>query len=239
MHTFAGTVEALHWLDAHAGAVTAIATLVLAAITIVYVVVTYQLVREQRRQAQLPAVEVDWAEEGVILPGEASVVLRNVGTGTALAVTLESGPGEKPEGVDVDDLGWGYTLASAATRNWQITFDHNADGNLKLPLLVSYFDSERERYSYTAFYFEVVDGETVLSASLDEVLTLRQLKRIVRKGTSPLRWLPLAWELRKADLNDMLVRADVREAFAGYISKYRAETIEWGKQLDTVRGSLP
>lgn len=229
----------LTWLDGHAGAVTAIATVVLVAITAFYAVATFLLVREQRRQSRAPVLETDWADPDA--PG-ADLALHNVGTGPAVEVTLDQGPGDPTPGllVEIEDLGWGITLPPSGTRTRAIRPIGGAQmfPNGELPVTISYFDDRRERLYLLSLLLTFEAGAIGSYGGTGAKYTTRSLKKMARKSLPRRRRLQFAWQHRSTNLPSLFAESDVRAAVGAGLLDQHDDLRQWARQLDANRGHI-
>jgi len=203
----------LGWLDAHAGAITAVATLVLVVITAAYVVVTYLLVREQRMQGHMPDVSY---ELGNASDTSIELKLRNIGSGTASQLTIVSGPGDGIP-VDMATLGRRRTLLSEESCSWSI--GGHAETGFQvgdLPLTMSYFDNNLSKVLFEVFVLRFEhDGDGITprnDGSASKWWTRRDILKLGRASLKPWRRPGFLWRVRKQKLTVLLLDDEVRTA---------------------------
>jgi hypothetical protein len=183
-----------------------------------------------------------WADSSDVLPEfEAffNIELHNVGTATAGAVLVETGPGEAPNGIRIQSFANGNPMPPSTKRIVHIGVDEEvARKGPSVPLNFSYFDDGRERYWIDAFFLEIKGNEFALSASVEESFTRREFKRMVRRAHRPWRRPWLAWSLRSEDIVDLLADPDVRRTLAANVAKLRTLAVAWGRDREKVKGHL-
>src|SRR5215208_437805 len=128
------------WLGRYSAAVVALATLALAVMTGVYVVLTRRLVQEQREHsrrivAPLLSFELQVLEDGVL-----GLVTRNVGVAARwLALGYKPRP---PVGwLRLDQMDRWVDLAPGEWRRWTVLGDRSDDSRLIVPLVARYVDA--------------------------------------------------------------------------------------------------
>lgn len=228
------------WLDTHAGAISALATVVLVLITAVYVLVTYLLVREQRRQAQRPDVVHEWAYgEGV----NADLRFRNVGTGTAFELTVLLGPGEGVS-VAMEKLGDAASLPPREVLDWPI---RPADGEPHfpagtLPVTYTYVDSGSERVFFSTVLLEFGDGgedQAITDAgSVSKDLSRRQVKRLGARAQKAWKRPWFIWERRGEDMTELVVNPHVRDALRAELATEVEALRAWSRQMEALRNRV-
>lgn len=233
----------LNWLDAHAGAITAIATIVLVVITAAYVVVTYLLVRDQRLQAQLPKVEYEYAAPGNQSQPIADLKLQNVGTGTATELTILAGP-EKGVEMEMPALGERFTLLSGESRIWRLRPHPGGEGlpNGDLPLTMHYLDNNRTKaiFEVLVLRFERrADGWSALNlGSIQTDYSQRQLKRLARRQLRPWNRPGALWGLRKSHLSRLLLDPRVRAGIRAELRAVLEELLVLSDQIKAYRNTV-
>ncbi len=231
----------IHWLDSHAGAITALATVVLMLITAAYVLVTYLLVREQRLQGHAPDIARHWASvEGA---GDADLRLHNVGNGAAVQVMIVRGPGSCID-AELPDLGRPRTILPGKDLVWRIRPADGASEFLpgELSLTLSWFD-----YNLDRVFFEVIgilmesEAEGVVIRDLGsagDAWTRRKLKRLASKSLELHRRPVFWWRTRGDDLTVLLHDEEVRHALRAKLTKILNELKVWSKRAEAFRERL-
>jgi hypothetical protein len=228
---------ALSWANDNAPAITAVATIFLVAITAIYVVVTYLLVREQRAQGQTPDVAIEWAESDVHF---ADLELRNVGSGTATQLTILKGPGD---GVSVDEtfLGIRRTLLPGEKSSWKI---RPADGRAQfergeLPLTLSYLDTHRGKVLFEVFVIRCHEGdqgiEPDFTGSGAKWWTRREVRRLTLKSLPRHKRPQFRWTTRKTRLSLLLLDDEVRAALSQELSSVAQSLQAVSHQAESVQ----
>jgi hypothetical protein len=225
------TATLIGWLDRHAGGITAVATLVLAVLTGVYVAVTYLLVREQRRQAERPSLAYRVVEPGL--------EVRNLGSGRAAGVQLLTGPRSPlPPGIAIDDLGAGIDLAVGEARTWPFKWVGAPPAHVDIPLTLSYMDSDGQKVWLHCFQVRIRGGKAGTSAGLDASRTARGLKRQARKSL-PLRKRPrFLLDQRGQPLEAILVDPIVRDSLSADLRGRFENALKWEVDFEASRGQL-
>lgn len=230
----------LSWLDAHAGAVSAIATVVLVVITAWYVVVTYLLVKEQRLQGHLP--EVVFELIGGDVPA-ADLKLRNVGTGTAAELTLLAGP---REGVPAKIPGLGHrtVLLPGDSCEWPIRPPDGEPGFSpgRLSLTMQYFDNHRSKVFFEVLVLEfetLAEGWTVRNVgSIEIARDRRELRRLTRKSLPPRGKVSFQWRTRHRELPYLLLDDEVRRELRASLGRTVDELMSLRPQMEELRTAL-
>lgn len=231
----------LSWLDGHSGAITAIATVVLVAITGVYVVVTYLLVMEQRNQADHPAVDFLLAD---VEPPDVNIRLRNVGTGAAAELTMLAGPGEGVAVVTSPAFGQRTTLLAGDSCTWKLR-PPGADGLEPglLPLTMSYFDNPRSKVFYEVMLLEVKaaadgEGKLVNLGSVQVISSRSRVRRNTRRSLS--LWKRPAFHVRTRgkELSELLLDEDVCEYVHDSLTKVMGELRQLRPRMQAVRSKV-
>jgi hypothetical protein len=210
---FAGSV--LNWLDQHSGALVAIGTVALVAITAIYVRITYLLVRAQRLQARNPVLVFDFQSAG---SNRFDLLVRNTGAANAEDVTLLLGPGDVPSAFTVPERGLGYVIGPHESRTWGIGSSDGAGFQIgdRLPLTMSWFDEGRARVWVHSFGVRIESWGASGGAGVEIFYTKRDLKRLVRLALRWDAWLRWRWRVRRDLLNELFddeaVRSCVRDA---------------------------
>ncbi|HSS34238.1 MAG TPA: hypothetical protein VLL27_13255 [Solirubrobacterales bacterium] len=228
------------WLDAHSGAITALATVVLVLITVAYVIVTYWLVREQRMQAHIPEIEYEWAERDKLC---ADLRLHNVGSGTATEVTIVRGPGQCLE-VEMPNLGQRAALLSGQKTDWPIRplppsedFDSG-----DLSLTISYFGNNcmRAYFHVLLLQFGVPEGRFGIRdrGSLSDVLTMQQLRRLTSRSLPLRERLGFRRRTRKMDLSLLLLDTQARDALRAKLGELFEELQALSKRAEKYRHNI-
>ena len=217
------------WLDAHSGALTALATVVLVLITAAYVVVTYWLVREQRSQGAAPQVACEWSSR--VGHGNADLKLTNVGGGTALDLTIVRGPGGCVD-VEMSELGWGTSLLVGREIVWPIK--PKVDGEEfpvgRVSLTMSYFDYKWQRayFQVICIPFDLDQGRTVVgnvgTLSLD--WSTRALRQMAARALPYWKRSAFRRRTRGKSLTKLLVDDDLRDALREKLEAAVAEVRE-------------
>jgi hypothetical protein len=222
-------------LDRHAGSVTAVATTVLVGITVLYVMVTYSLVREQRHQRSLPSVAF---ELGNAKASGIDLVVRNLGNGRAADLALDAGPGASlPPGISMDSLGPGFNLAPSEKKTWTVNWQGNPP-DADVPLTLSYLDSERENAWFNCLFIRLQNGTAYVSASLDESITGRRLKALGRRSLPLSKRVGFAWSKRKLELGSGLVDPTMRRAWSVHLKRELEKTMEFEQNFEASRGLI-
>jgi hypothetical protein len=229
-------ISLISWLDAHSGAITALATVVLVLITGVYVLVTYLLVREQRLQGHIPEVVYEWANDD---GSNADLRLHNVGNDTAAEFTIVLGPEEHIE-VDMSLLGVRKSLRPGDELTWPIRpFEDEAFSEGDLPLTFTYFDNKRSRVfvQVTLIRFEPVEGRSGVfdAGSASKNWTRREVRALTRRTLRPWRWPAFYWRTRSMDLSVLLLEDDVREALRARLRRAMGELKSWSERAEAFR----
>jgi hypothetical protein len=210
----------LTWLDVHSGAVTAMATVVLVVITTVYVLVTYWLVAEQRRQG--PSPEIMFELIGKEMPN-ADLRFRNYGTGVASELAVLEGP---VEGVParLPQLGEWRSLLPEEEFQFQIRPPRGdsafADGDLSLTLFYHDHVDAYGEVLLISFSSDDTRQWTENQGSRREIWDGRALRASARRTVGWHRKISLWWRLRSLSMMDLLqedevlegIRADLTEA---------------------------
>ncbi len=232
----------MSWLDGHSGAVTAIATVVLVAITGVYVVVTYLLVMEQRNQADHPAV--DFLLAGVE-PPDVNIRLRNVGAGAAAELTMLSGPGEGIAVVTSPEFGQRTTLLAGDSCIWKLRPPDGAEGLEPglLPLTMSYFDNPRSKVFYEVMLLEVMvavngEGRLVNLGSVQVISNRSRIRRHTRRSLSLWKRPAFHWRTHDKALSELLLDEDVCEYVHDSLTKVMGELRQLGPRMQAVRSKV-
>ncbi len=237
-----GAIEAsvLDWFDAHSGAVTALATVVLVLITIAYVVVTYMLVREQRLQGDTPEIVHSVAGAS---SSKADLKIHNVGTGTAVELKVLAGPGEGIE-VSAPELGWPRALLTGEDRIWPIRpiAGHSKFPVGDLPLTMRYFDTGKRRVFYRVMMIRVtvVNGQLALidSGAVNNRWTkwnvLSQTLRLMKVWS----WPQFLWRLRGHGLTILLLQDEVRRAVRRVLTEDIDNLREWSERAASARDRI-
>ncbi len=231
----------LSWLDAHSGAVTALATVVLVLITIAYVVVTYLLVREQRLQGQIPEVVYEWADNTKL---NADLKLHNVGSGCAAEVTVVRGPGDGVP-VHMPLIGERWTLLAGEELIWGIGPEQ---GKTKLPvgelpLTISYVDNHRTRayFQVLLIRFEIRDDGRYSIRDLGSVSddwTKRKLRRLARRSLKVWHRPGFQRRTQTLDLSVLLLDEQVRDALRERLTEEVDQLLVWSRQAEAFRSRL-
>jgi hypothetical protein len=231
----------LHWLDAHAGAITALATLTLVAITAAYAAVTYLLVKEQRNQQQTPDVARFWAESPET--PSADLRLHNIGDGAAAEVMVVRGPGDCLD-VALPDLGRTKALLPGEEFIWRI---RPPEGEQQFPigdlsLTLTWFDNPRRRAYFDVFLLRVTPHEDGVAVhdlgSASKFWTARELRKMSRKSLPRRRRLGFCWRSRKLNLSMLLLDDQVRRALKARLRKASQELIVWSGQAEPFREQI-
>lgn len=233
-------ISLVSWLDSHAGAITALATVVLVLITAAYVVVTYWLVREQRSQAHVPEIEYDWADRDQPF---ADLRLHNIGNDTATEVTIVRGPGACVD-VEMSKLGQRTSLLAGSGTNWPIrplARDAGfADGDLSLT--ITYFGNNCSRafFRVLLLQFGVAEGRYGFrdAGSVSDDWTGKQLRRLTARSLGPWRRPAFRWRTRKMDPSILLLEAEVRNALHARLTASFEKLQAWSARAEAYRRDL-
>ncbi len=232
------TVEPIHWLDAHSGAVSAIATVFLVVITGCYVIFTYMLVKEQRLQMQFPELARYWANEA---SDNADIRLHNAGSGTAVETLFALGP---TEGVAVyaPDLGKQRTLRPGEDLTWRIRPVEGAAQFVPgdLPLTLSCLNHNRSKVfcEVIVIRFERHGDKIAIRdlGSLASEWTKRELRRLTRKALPWSRKPTFQWHTRKTNIPALLLDDKVRDALRAELARAKEKFLPaWSKQAEIFR----
>jgi hypothetical protein len=236
----------LDWLDAHSGTVTAMATVILVAVTVAYVIVTYFLVREQRLQKPVPKVEFEFLSgQSNQVGGEprADLSLQNVGTGTATELAILSGPRDGIS-ADLQDLGNRMTLLPSEECVWRIRPPDGGQGfsEGELPLTMTYFGNDKTKVVFEVLILRFeprASGWTGNNlGSMELALNRRELRRLTRKDLRLGRRLKFRWESRSLNMSRLLLRDDVRLALRGELESGYEELLVTAEQMKLLHGSV-
>jgi hypothetical protein len=221
----------LNWLDSHAGAVTALATIVLVAITAAYVAVTYMLVREQRLQGQVPAIihgfVGDWKEVN------ADLRLHNVGNGAAAEVTVLLGPGD---GIPVEMPVLGERRSLMPEKEFicpirPFAGARSFEAGLR-PLTIYYFDNNRSKVFFKVLLLKMArndEGWTVRNlGSIASTWTRREFKWMVGKSLALWRRPGFHWKVRHWSLPHLVLNDDARSSRSAWTNWSRSNQ-KWNR----------
>ena len=228
-----GTI--INFLDQHSGALTAASTVLLTVFTAIYVVVTYSLVREQRRQRDLPSVAF---ELGAATSKGLELNVRNLGKGRAADVALNAGPRSVLlPGVTIDSLGPGFNLAPLETKTWTIQWAGQPPSG-DVPLTLSYTDRERQTAWFSCFLVRFQGYTAHISSSLDEDVTARRLKAIAHKPLSLRRRIKFVWDNRGLQLEPALVDPLIRSAWSAHLKQGLEKALKLEGDFEASRGQI-
>ncbi|HEY3491441.1 MAG TPA: hypothetical protein VGK43_00720 [Solirubrobacterales bacterium] len=209
----------LSWLDTHSGAVTAVATVVLVLITAAYVLVTYWLVTEQRRQG--PGPEVMFELIGKEMPN-ADLRFRNYGTGVASELAVLAGP-EEGVSATIPELGTWTSLLPGEEFEFRIRPPRGesafADGELSLTLF--YHDHLYAYGEVLLLSFSTDDTRHWVEnrGSRREVWDARDLRAGARRTVGWHRKVPLWLRLGSLTMLDLLQEQEVLEGIRADLGK--------------------
>jgi hypothetical protein len=199
----------ISWLDAHAGTVTALATVLLTVVTGGYVALTRRLVREQRehtRRIAAPLLDfrIDALDDGV-----AGLVARNIGAAPARWLALFYVP-RPPTGTwRLADMGpWG-DLGVGEWRRWGlmgVDIEEDVAELASLPLLCRLVDAAWEEVILEVMQLYEIEGDPrelrlwrVTSLRLDRSEMVTCSLSAIRV---PVRWWS-RWKMRHLDIGDI------------------------------------
>lgn len=242
------TTTVLNWINSNAPAITALATIFLVLITSVYVVTTYLLVREQRRQKQIPNVEYEFDPElsKVARTGgrpRADLKIQNVGDGTAVEVVFLEGPGEGIP-VAIPALGERMTLLPGEHRIIEIrpTNSESSFPGGDLPLILSFSEGSYEMIVFKVLLLEFreVEGRWGIRnvGSISGIYSVRDLKRLGCRNRKPKDKVAYLWSRRSAYVSTLLLDDSVRASLKADLEKLLVRLRGIEGQMRAVRTRL-
>lgn len=231
-----GTV--INSLDAHSELITALATVLLALVTVVYVRATFQLVSAQRLQAETPDVVGSFAKANY-----KGISAQNIGKSTASQLALLRGPGDGVA-ARIEKLGERKALRPGKKIVWKIRPPIKAGFEAgDLPLTIIYFDS-----NLTTLYFKVMvlrfEGEapTLRARALGYVhgycnaSDLRQRAR--RQKSTPLQGARYHWRTRKKGATQLILDEETRAPLRDFLLQQVELLRESDPKLESTRTKI-
>ena len=177
----------IEYLDDHAGAFTALLTVVLIAVTVFYAIQNWRMVREMklsRAAAIAPKLGLEFLRLG---PTAMTIAIRNVGPGTAFAIDVRLVYEPIAEGRSPEEQPWRHNmLTSGEERDLMPPGDLNDNVNL-LP----------RTYKRIRLVGSVRDGDGRAHAVDEEITDLAAWRDVLAKARQ--RWVDANPERRLAD----------------------------------------
>jgi hypothetical protein len=222
-------------LDAHSELITALATVLLALVTVVYVRATFQLVSAQRLQAETPEVMGSFTNAH-----HEGISAQNTGKSTASELALLRGPGEGVA-ARIDELGVRKSLLPGEEILWKVRPPTKAGFEPgDLPLTIVYFDN-----NLATLYFKVMvlrfEGEapTLRARNLGFVpgycsaKDLRQRAR--RQMSTPLQGARYHWRTRKKGPTQLILDEETRAPLRAFLAQQVELLRESDPKLESTR----